>query len=76
MPIAWCHRRSRALVLGTSEVRCVLRSPGHPVPALLPFEGDEILERILHTAFTLANDTDITDPNLVSQIRRDPGTAS
>jgi hypothetical protein len=76
------HLESGFVLMGPDDVflssvlRYVLRSPGHPVPALLPFEGDEILERILHAAFMLANDTDITDPNIVSQIRRDPDTAS
>jgi hypothetical protein len=59
----------------TSVLRCVLLSSG-PVPALLPFEGDDVLERILRAAFMLVNDTDITDPAIIRQIRRDPDTPS
>lgn len=36
----------------------------------LPFEGDGILSVILSKAFMLADDTKITDPSIVSQIRR------
>jgi Domain of unknown function (DUF4132) len=36
----------------------------------LPFEGDQTLSIILSKAFLLAEDTKITDPTIVSQIRR------
>ena len=37
---------------------------------LLPFEGDPMLAIILSKAFLLANDRLITDPSIVSQIKR------
>ena len=36
----------------------------------LPFEGDTTFSVILSKAFMLANDTDITDPSIMSQIRQ------
>jgi hypothetical protein len=36
----------------------------------LPFEGDSMLTVILSKAFLLAEDTKITDPNIIRQIRR------
>ncbi len=36
----------------------------------LPFEGDSVLSVILSKAFLLAEDTKITDPSIVSQIKR------
>ena len=36
----------------------------------LPFEGDPTLSVILSKAFLLAADTTITDPTIVSQLRR------
>jgi len=36
----------------------------------LPFEGDQRLAVILSKAFLLAGDTKITDPTILSQIRR------
>jgi hypothetical protein len=36
----------------------------------LPFEGDNMLSVILSKALLLAEDTKITDPTIVSQIKR------
>ncbi|WP_345799681.1 hypothetical protein [Streptomyces rochei] len=36
----------------------------------LPFEGDRTLAVVLSKALLLARDTEITDPTIVSQIRR------
>ncbi len=36
----------------------------------LPFEGDHLLSIILSKALLLADDTKITDPTIVSQIKR------
>jgi hypothetical protein len=37
---------------------------------MLPFEGDTILSIILSKAFLLAADDEITDPTILSQIKR------
>jgi hypothetical protein len=37
---------------------------------LLPFEGDSLLSVILSKAFLLADDRAITDPSIISQIKR------
>ena len=36
----------------------------------LPFEGDAVLSIVLSKALLLAEDDSITDPSIVSQIRR------
>jgi hypothetical protein len=45
------------------------RIPGDP-DTYVPFEGDHMLARLLSLAFLLAQDTRITDPRLLDQIRR------
>jgi hypothetical protein len=50
---------------------CIVRAPAREgEKVFLPFEGDGMLAIILSKAFMLANDTKITDPTIVSQIRR------
>jgi hypothetical protein len=44
------------------------RSSVEKEPIFLPFEGDNTLSVILSKAFLLANDTEITDQSIVSQI--------
>ncbi|MHC3468232.1 DUF4132 domain-containing protein [Streptomyces sp. 7R007] len=43
-------------------------SPTTPTPGYLPFEGDRTLTLILSKAMMLANDTQITDPTILSQL--------
>ncbi len=38
-------------------------------PVMLPFEGDEILSIILSKAFMLVDESKISDPTILSQIR-------
>lgn len=73
--------RSRQIHLGSGNVLmtpndqylCIV--PKQSVAAgdgkvFLPFEGDPLLSVILSKAFLLAADDRITDPTIVSQIRR------
>ena len=39
-------------------------------PVFLPFEGDATLSIVLSKALMLADDTTITDPTIISQIKR------
>ena len=48
----------------------VSKSTDDKTSVFLPFEGDRILSIVLSKAFMLAADTKITDPTIVSQIRR------
>ncbi len=60
------------LMTPNDEYLCILRK--HSTAARqqisLPFEGDLTLSVILSKAFLLADDTKITDPTIVSQIKR------
>ena len=51
---------------------CIVRdaSPKRRERAFLPFEGDAMLSLIVSKAFLLADDRRITDPAIVSQLRR------
>jgi hypothetical protein len=53
---------------------CIVPKQGQKVGSIgqlfLPFEGDSVLAIILSKAFLLANDTNITDPSITSQIAR------
>jgi len=46
------------------------KAAGVPEDVFLPFEGDSTLSLILSKAFLLAEDSKITDPTIVRQIRR------
>ena len=41
-----------------------------PERVFLPFEGDGTLSVILSKAFLLADDTKITDPTIISQLKK------
>ncbi len=50
---------------------CIVpKSTDEKANVFLPFEGDRILSIVLSKAFMLATDTKITDPTIVSQIKR------
>ena len=54
---------------------CIVAEAGgepsrRPAAVFLPFEGDGTLSVILSKAFLLADDAKITDPTIVSQIKR------
>jgi hypothetical protein len=53
---------------------CIVESPRSRGEAggtlFLPFEGDRTLSIILSKAILLADDSQITDPSIVNQIRR------
>lgn len=49
---------------------CIVPKPGGiPSKMFLPFDGDTMLSIILSKAFLLAEDTKITDPSIVSQLK-------
>ena len=51
---------------------CIVPKQGETsdAPVLLPFEGDRTLSVILSKAFLLADDANIKDQSIVSQIKR------
>ena len=56
-----------------SEYLCIVPNRGsgwREGDVFLPFEGDSALSVILSKAFMLADDTAITDPLILSQIKR------
>jgi len=65
---------SNILMEPNDEYLCIVPTRGaekHDTDGVfLPFEGDERLSIILSKAFLLADDTQIKDPTIVSQIRR------
>jgi hypothetical protein len=49
---------------------CIVASSKGEAKIRLPFEGDQMLSIILSKAFMLADDQNITDSSIVSQINR------
>ncbi len=71
-------RRTYKIHLGSGNILmepndqylCIVPARGGPEGSLfLPFEGDRMLSVILSKAFLLADDTKISDPTILSQIR-------
>jgi len=60
------------LMTPNDQYLCIVTNPGAGAAnkVFLPFEGDKTLSIILSKAFLLADDTHITDPTIVSQIKR------
>jgi hypothetical protein len=61
---------SNILISPANRYLCILarQAPNRGDPLFLPFEGDGMLPVILSKAFLLANDTQITDPTITSQL--------
>ncbi|WP_239091596.1 DUF4132 domain-containing protein [Streptomyces sp. SID14478] len=61
------------LMTPNDQYLCIVPKPGGGASAqagYLPFEGDRTLAVVLSKALMLADDTSVTDPTIVSQIRR------
>jgi hypothetical protein len=60
------------LMLPNDQYLCIVPRQGAPEKGkvLLPFEGDRTLSVIISKALLLADDLEITDPTILSQIRR------
>lgn len=64
---------SNILMLPNDAYLCIVPGPEHQPPhsdrLMLPFDGDRTLSVILSKAFLLADDSKISDPLIVSQLR-------
>ncbi|MEU6203721.1 hypothetical protein ABZ814_09035, partial [Micromonospora musae] len=61
------------LMSPNDEYLCIVPQQSGPAgngELFLPFEGDRMLGVVLSKALLLARDTEITDPTIVSQLRR------
>ncbi len=69
------HLGSANIIMSPNDqYLCIVQGRGRALDApgdvFLPFEGDNVLSLILSKAFMLAADTKITDPTILSQLRR------
>ena len=63
------HLGSGNVLMQPNDQYLCIVPKGAPAGALLPFEGDRTFSVILSKAFLLAEDTKISDPTILSQIR-------
>jgi hypothetical protein len=63
---------SNILMTPNDQYLCVVpkQSTAGSERVFLPFEGDNTLSVILSKAFLLADDTKITDPSIISQLKK------